>query len=91
MNLRHGLSIYSLTLILFMPGILASTISIAQQTGSETPEAIPAEPNLTPEADAGQTSTGPATAGSTTAPTTARFTPTEKIHADDAVSFPVDI
>ncbi len=91
MKLRHRLSIYSLALILFMPGILTSTASIAQQTRPETPDVIPAEPNLTPEADAGQTTTDPATARSTTAPATARFTPTEKIHADDAVSFPVDI
>jgi hypothetical protein len=44
-----------------------------------------------PAPEAGHTADNPKNTGSVNLPTSTRFSPTEKIHADDAVSFPVDI
>ena len=91
MKISHHFLIYPLALILLLASMLIATVSTAQQTGVETPAVILDEPNPTPEADAGQAIPNPENAGPANAPATTRFTPTEKIHADDAVSFPVDI
>lgn len=91
MKISHHFLIYPLALILLLVSMLIATVSIAQQTEVETPALILEEPNPTTEADAGQALPNPENAGPTNAPATTRFTPTEKIHADDAVSFPVDI
>jgi len=71
--------------------LLVTTSGFAQQEDTRPPEQIPAMQNSEldpdPETEAGKTqkSKQPNT------PPATRFIPSEKIHADDAVSFPVDI
>lgn len=92
MKLSHPFLTYPLVLVLLLTSILSISLSSAQQTEVEMPVAIPVEPNPAPGENAGQqTTANPENGGAASAPTTTRFTPTEKIHADDAVSFPVDI
>jgi hypothetical protein len=91
MRISHHFLIYPLALILLLASTLIATVSTAQQPGIETPVVILEEPGPTAEADAGQAIPGPENADPANTPATTRFTPTEKIHADNAVSFPVDI
>ena len=77
--------------LLLLLSLLLTTSGFAQQEDTRPPEQIPSmqnselEPDPVPETEKIQknkpVNTPPAT----------RFIPSEKIHADDAVSFPVDI
>ena len=87
MKLRYRLFFYPLALIL----PLTASFSVAQQTESEMPGAVAKEQNPVPAPVADHTVDNPKNTNSAKAPTNTRFSPTEKIHADDAVSFPVDI
>jgi hypothetical protein len=89
MKIRYCLLFYPLALIL----PLTASFSVAQQTEGETPGAVPKEQNPVPVPvpEAGNTADNSKNTGSANIQNSTRFTPTEKIHADDAVSFPVDI
>ena len=86
----HHLSDRLMKLLLLL-SLLLTTSGFAQQEDTRPPEQIPSmqnselEPDPVPETEKIQknkpVNTPPAT----------RFIPSEKIHADDAVSFPVDI
>ena len=70
---------------LLLTSLLFTTSGAAQQVESEASDTAKRESKAEPETNIIQP---PAQEKSRAA---TRFTPTEKIHADDAVSFPVDI
>jgi hypothetical protein len=73
-----------------LAGLLSSS-GYAQQESAETPGKTPTIPSSKIESDPElQTGKTQKKAPEASPPTT-RFVPREKIHADDAVSFPVDI
>jgi hypothetical protein len=69
--------------------LLLTTSGFAQQEKKLPPEKMPAMQSsaLEPESGADNAQTNDQAAS----PPATRFIPSEKIHADDAVSFPVDI
>ena len=69
--------------LVFFVSLLAAAQAYAQSPPEQEPAATKAAPNI--EADSGDGAGKKPVAPATT------FTPTEKIEADSAVSFPVDI
>ncbi len=78
-------------IILLVTSLLLATSGLAQQAERETQEvSSPEKSSKTDSSTEEITSKAQETRPTTSEPAT-RFTPSEKIHADDAVSFPVDI
>lgn len=77
-----------ISLLLSLP---LTTSGFAQQEGTRPPEQIPAMQNSELEPDPGPEAGKTQKNKPVNSPPATRFIPSEKIHADDAVSFPVDI
>ncbi len=72
-------------ILLLLTSLLFTTSGTAQQVKTEVSDTAKPASKAEPEANTTQP-TAPEKSGAAI-----RFMPTEKIHADDAVSFPVDI